>query len=84
MIFWQGFNVELTDSPRDLCRIELHRVLLLLEVGNYPSFRNAKHCGNSSDRHRHQSSHRAVVIRPTPPVRTGSNGTGAHAIKPLD
>jgi hypothetical protein len=71
-------NLELTDRPRDLCRIELHRVLLLLEVAACPSSRNAKHCGNFSDRHRYQTSHRTVVVRPTPLVGTGSNGTGSR------
>ena len=46
MVVRQRLNLELTDRPRDLCRIELHRVLLLLEVATCPSFRNTKHCGN--------------------------------------
>jgi hypothetical protein len=32
MVVRQRLNLELTDRPRDLCRIEFHRVLLLLEV----------------------------------------------------
>jgi hypothetical protein len=46
-----------------------------------PSFRNVKHCENFSDRHWYQTSYCMVVVWPTPPVSTGSNGTGAHAIK---
>jgi hypothetical protein len=48
-----------------------------------PSFRNVKHCENFSYRHWYQTSYCMVVVWPTPPVSTGSNGTGAHAIKSI-
>jgi hypothetical protein len=48
-----------------------------------PSFRNAKHCKNFSDRHWYQTSYCMMVVWPTPPVSTSSNGTRAHAIKSI-